>query len=472
MRNVVKLGIKCILVLVPLWVVSLVMAMTQISFVDWEIPNYWWNRQACEQQDKYYKAIVIGDSSANAAYMPEVISDEILNLAMGGTSTVEMYYTLEDYLNNNEAPTDVFLSFHDSHLYYSEVYTEKILPAHRFSLATNLRMIADGTLKRDATFGATGLLSEALTTEIYFPSQYIVSFVEGLKSDRTHTNTDALATIELHNGRYTALGKTEFTTTQTRTYQGYSGQDLYIEYLNKIAALCQDRDIKLHIIKLPLPENTKFSDDYYTQIWAFYASLCLMYDVMDFHWDWDQQIYPNEAFADEIHMNNAGSYEFSTYVRDLYQEVFDSIDMNSDMMLALDDTVSEENTLYYLLEMVQDKNYTLLVYDKNKYIYQLKKDFLNDRGIWLSRATGLKTSDDNKDCLYYCKCDGVTKPNLTIRDDGGSMVIQMEGQEDVRWFLNTTNRINLAIVDNDNGCIVATNNIVYDEAKGFNKYIE
>ena len=81
-------------------------------FTDQEVPYYLWNREITNtKQDKKYDVLILGDSVANAAYIPEVLSDHVINLALGGTTPVENYYTMQDWLKYNPAPKVCYISF-------------------------------------------------------------------------------------------------------------------------------------------------------------------------------------------------------------------------------------------------------------------------------------------------------------------------------------------------------------------------
>jgi hypothetical protein len=63
-----------------------------------------------------------------------------INLAFAGTSVVENYYTLENYLENNEAPKDVFISIADYDLAQDNFTWPECNMLHKLSLRQNLEI--------------------------------------------------------------------------------------------------------------------------------------------------------------------------------------------------------------------------------------------------------------------------------------------------------------------------------------------
>ena len=101
MKKIIKLVGKCLLVSFPLWALAFLLSRYQMYYVSPEMACLDLNKSITStHQDKYYKAIVLGDSAANAAFMPEVISDSMINLSILGTGPIEGYYTLKEYLEN------------------------------------------------------------------------------------------------------------------------------------------------------------------------------------------------------------------------------------------------------------------------------------------------------------------------------------------------------------------------------------
>ncbi len=429
----------------------------------------WWNQEFTQtHHDKYYKYVVLGDSSCNAAYMPEVISSSMINLSIGGASTVEEYYVLEDYLANNDAPTDVFLSYHDSHFKYTEAYWDKIVPAHRFSVRQNLEIIYNSMHFNDESFSREGAVAEYLAAECYFPSKYITPFMNSIGENRFQKIEMAYDKIELHGGRYTTLGKTEFVTAQDRVYSEMLVKPMYDYYFTKTIELCEDNDIHVHIVKPPVPDNSVMTDEYIAQVIEYYNSFTIRYDNVTFNWD--QPIYDRVLFADEIHLNNDGALQFSTYIKTQFSDVFPDTKYNADMMAAVNDSIQQENILGYLMHFIGDRDYTVLIYDNKGVIKQFKRQFTTPIDLKVTPIDDTKLSMENDGKLYVGSNSANQEKDYSIREDNGSFVVSVPGTSDSRWTIDDRAGISLFIIDNVNNEVVAIKNAEYTTGNDFLKY--
>ena len=92
------LGMAAIAAL-PVVFLCLYIRFFPMNYGDDELPYYLWNKTVTVQEDtRYYSTLILGDSSANAAYLPELLSEGTINLALGGTTPLENYYVLENWL--------------------------------------------------------------------------------------------------------------------------------------------------------------------------------------------------------------------------------------------------------------------------------------------------------------------------------------------------------------------------------------
>lgn len=472
LKSIIKLIIKCALVSAPIWLLSIYLAVNHIGYADPEIPNYWWNRQITNtKQDKYYSAIAIGDSSCNSAYMPEAISDSFLNLAQGGTSTVDAYYVLKEYLENNDAPTDVFFSFHESHLNYSEVYWEKIMPSHRFSLAENFEIISNAKRFDDETYGPGGAYADAIGYEFYFPSKYITSFINAKGNQRKEGNEEVLQIIERHGGRYTALGKAEFETSDTRDYKNYSAAPLYYYYLEQTIDLCEQNDIRLHFVKPPLPENSLLFEEYIESVFDFYDELLKGHNNVDFTWDVENRCYSNQEFCDEIHVNNDGAYRFSTFIKNEFPDAFWGTEPSADQMLAMDENILQENKPEYLWRFVEDRDYTVIMYDAYDLANEFMDTYYEDSDMTLSQVDDLGLSDENGAKTYYLRSPKSTASDVQIKDEEISYSISVNGAVGERWNFLDESGITFVVIDNVNNKLVTMKNLMYYGREGFSQYL-
>ena len=181
MKNVGKLLLKCIVALVPLWVICIFIAKSPLSYLSADSVGAYWNREFTKtKQDKYYDVVILGDSMAATSFMPELLSDSTANLALSGSSPIEGYYTLKDYLANNDAPTDVFVSYMDYHLAHNDFTFITCNQVHKFGIGEYseiYKTIKDTGVSEFENVPMDEYWDKAIASSFYLPSEYIASII-------------------------------------------------------------------------------------------------------------------------------------------------------------------------------------------------------------------------------------------------------------------------------------------------------
>ena len=113
MRKFIKNILKVLIIFLPLFIFSLYCKYFILRFCDGEIPYYIWNKR---RENKNFEVCILGDSTANAAYVPNVLGTNTINISLGGCSSIEMYYVFSNYLKKNAVPKVCYISFSDTHL--------------------------------------------------------------------------------------------------------------------------------------------------------------------------------------------------------------------------------------------------------------------------------------------------------------------------------------------------------------------
>ncbi|WP_155942229.1 hypothetical protein [Pseudobutyrivibrio ruminis] len=425
-----------------------------------------WNKDfAHAEKDKYYNVVIIGDSSSNSAYIPEILSDNTINLSVGGSSTVEGYLVLKDYLENNEAPTDVFLSYHDSHFKNTEAFWNMIVPSHRFKLMDNLEIVNRGRTDETDMFYHKNAISDLLLNQIYFPSKYITFFTNSIGQNRYEANVKGYDEAELHRGRVVGVGKTEFQTTQNRVYDDFLIEPMYGEYFEKTIKLCVDNNIAVHIVKPPLPGNTIMTDKYKKAVYDYYNQFITRYDNVSF--DWIDKKYLNSKFADEIHLNNDGALVFTTTIKNRYVNLFNE-KYTKNQMLGVDDYLTTENAPQYLFQFMKNKNYTILLHDSVGQIDKFNMQFLKPNDILLkSMVDDSGISNNLYDASPSIHDDEI---EYEIKDEGTSAMVTFNGKK-YRWNY-LAEGVSAFIIDNSNQQLVGIKDIAYvKDIDEFSDYI-
>ncbi len=240
----VKFMAKCLLVILPVICLIGYARMAPLSYYDTgDGPAYVWNSEYCNtHHDKEPKTIILGDSGANASYMPEVLSDETVNLALSGSSTMETYYIMAEYLKNNKPPKDVFISFSDAHFKSAGTFWKMAMKMHRYSLEDSWHMLQAAINYEDSSIVKGNYYWDFLSYELYLPNKYMVSLANAGINGRMEKNKKGMNAQGINRGRYIARGIHEENSEGPMEYKGFKPKPLYDTYYRKLIRLCLDNN--------------------------------------------------------------------------------------------------------------------------------------------------------------------------------------------------------------------------------------
>ena len=453
----------------PLWLFPIYCHTHLLSIVGSDYVGALWNKEFTQNnQGKYYSTLILGDSTANAAYMPEVLSDSAVNLALAGSSTIEGYYTLEDYLENNKAPKDIFISYMDYHLEEDDFTWDVSNFVHKFTKEQNeeiYRMIKKygnqsvEELTTDGDYDRTVAMYS-----IYSPTIYSYSAFKSLGSLRNEENEAAMEDIKTRLGRYSSITNREYEPEGIMGYSKFKVGKLQEKYYIKILDLCEENDIDVHLIKLPLCIDAGFIDDYEDEVADYYDELLEDYDNADFYWF--HTTYEHEFFCDSYHMNNHGAFRFSRELKEQYPDIFDEDyeDMSVQRMNAFDADIADENIMAELTKKVGDKPYSIIIVDTTNNLTDLYYPYVgygDDDVQWLDIG-----DDSCKYPTWFVDCDGEGLPEdiSYIATDSGLTVTY---GSDVESIIATEEMgISFVVIDKINHKVVCNRQCLFTD-RGF-----
>lgn len=315
--------IKLILVFLPFIVVMVYSKFFALAFFDNETPYYIWNREFCKTSHaENYRSLIIGDSIANAAFIPEVLSESTLNLGLGGASPAEAYYIMSDWLTHNKAPEDVFICFYDTNIERSTTFWVRTMYSHRFTPFQNLEIINNAARFGDNDIASSNRWFDFISYELYLPNKYITSICNGKVYKRLAKNREALELIDLHRGRYIIATGT-LPEIPPFEYTEFKVSGLFDHYYRQLIDLCLKNGCRVHLLKLPLPSDAVFTGEYIKTVNEYYDTLKKDYPGIDF--EWFVEDYGHDCFCDPMHFNAHGALKFNTEVlKERYPDVFDN----------------------------------------------------------------------------------------------------------------------------------------------------
>lgn len=463
MRSVLKLLGKCAAVMAPVLVLMCFFSRHTISFIDGEGPYYLWNRETVNgTQERYYDTVILGDSVANAAFMPEILSEGVINLSLGGTTPMENYYTMLNWLDRHDAPRCCYISFQDFHFAREDCFWSRTMYSHRYGLARDLQMI-----KAAAAYAEPSVLSELymldfLSYELWLPNKYITAFLNASFNQRSQSNGAGWDSIELHGGRYIAKSVKEYATGEDQVFKAFTVEPLFDAYYRKLIELCLENGVQVRLVRLPMPDNCVFTDAYTQMFSGYYDALLAEYPDVTF----DRfPLYEKSCFTDGHHMNIYGALRFSTELKKLYPQDFGDAEMSARQALGIDEYISLENDMGHILDWIGGRDYTAIIYDGQGGLERSVASLDGAEGMarpTLRRADVKQTP--NGGSVYYAVGMDSGEADLTVCAAEKGLTVRMGEGEARAWDKASGNVIAMIVVDNYNGRVVCEKTFRYTQS--------
>lgn len=449
--------------MLPLIVMCAYIRSHPLAFMDNEAPHYLWNKEKTNTAGgQAYDVLVLGDSAANAAYMPEVLSSAMLNLALGGTTPVENYYTLQDWLTHNPAPKACYISFQDFHLQREDCFWVRTMYSHRYLPGQNLEILKNAKAYKEPSILTEHYILDFISYELFLPNKYITSFMNAGFNQRYQGNRNEQQADDLYGGRYIARGLNEYAPSGETVNEKFYVNPLFDCYYRKILELCRKNQIDVHVVKLPYPDNMSFTEEYMEEFNHYYEGLQKEYPGVTVDWF---PAYPRQYFADSAHMNTRGALSFSTELKDKYPEYFGGTGMTQGQIAGINEAIKAENKIEWIIRLISNRPYTAVICDNTGKLQEMYGDSAQSGTLLSDCLTSLDDSEDLSVTrkFYYIPGDGSHNVDFTIFEDGDNMMLKPRGQEAVSWNL-TENMLGLIVIENGTGTIVCQKRFRYVDA--------
>lgn len=367
------IALPAALLLMPLLALKLYIVKYPLRWINEDaVARFWTKDFVSKEHSEHYKIITIGDSSTNAGFVPELLGENFINLAVRSNSPSSAYYVLKRYLSNNESPETVYLAFYgDYHFQNANGFSSWVLLQYftrkeEAEFISKVRELKDDTKEFD--FYADYKL---ISLNKYWP--YLKN--SGING-RINKNKSLLKKQSEHRGsevtRCTDVWKPSPQTTydavfgQTENHSGnhnwrhFTVSPLQDFYYKKILDLCKERGIFIRIQVLPIPlEN--YGPGYWDEFRAYHEEALAGYDSWTL--DTSQELasattggYSIGDFADDHHFNNHGSLKFCRMIRERYPEDFAegaAMPVSDNTLAGLEDYLRMENQADKILRWIQ-----------------------------------------------------------------------------------------------------------------------
>ena len=315
-------------------VLGIFCVMAVLTAMIWMIPldRYMDNEFASWQQQKDYvhrpgeerEILFLGDSVFKAAVLPEEIAPNAYNLALGGATPLEMYYSLRDYFAVHPAPQAVFLAFSPVHYMDMESYHTRNFYFHflgaRDAIASQLFVFQrDDTPWRERP----GLL----VWDVAYLSRVPMMYYRTIRSSELHRdggNREEYGRVASARG-HKYFGLTNDWLASYQTYEVFQRPFVPLEslhdYLVAMIRLCQERGVPVFVLQDPMQplDYAVISQSGYLADYEAYMDRVA--EETGVPVEREIPVYDVSFFGDFQHVNEQGAMRYSHWVRTRYGEV-------------------------------------------------------------------------------------------------------------------------------------------------------
>jgi hypothetical protein len=257
-----------------------------------------------------------------ADIIPSLIGPGVVNLALPGVNSIEIYYQSQQILASPNRPKAIIISI-SPYLFTDAPYFWERSVAYGFLTAAQLdeirlrsRALKDDSLFEKRSPGDIDARMKCLLYSIRFPSLYFPSLLYGGLYQRYHENIETLNSVLAQRGQ-AYFGRADGTTGLDFEVRLQSFVPLKIidDYFNRTLALYQAQHIPVYFIGLP--HNEASEQHYFAGLREAFVKYLNRYAAQypDFHILGDPfPSYPFQYFGDPFHLNEQGAAKCSDLV--------------------------------------------------------------------------------------------------------------------------------------------------------------
>lgn len=299
----------------------IVWKLPPMNYFDEEYPYWVEQKDYITEGGKNNDILFMGDSVVKVGILPEIISEKSYNIAIGGTTPIEMYYSLNTYLKNNEPPKKLFIGFSPIHYSHLEWFKTRTVYFHYLSLDEMIE--AEKIILKDEDlffYEKPGMIWEDIECYLRFPNKYYLT-IRNSKLKRKEENTKKYNLARKAQGRmfFPPILHWHLSYKENKyVMKGFQKRNSIDYYLKKLLALASENNIEVYIIQMPVNEITYQSflkSEYATNFTNYMKELD---DETDIEIETELPIYDRELFDDYMHLSKEGAVIYTQKLKEKY----------------------------------------------------------------------------------------------------------------------------------------------------------
>ncbi len=322
-HSLIKFLTKCILLAMPAVILVLYTALFPFAYMDEEYPAWAYSKAMSKESLGSDITLVLGDSRAMADLIPEKMAEPALNLAVGGATTIEMYYTLSEYLKHNAAPERIVIMFAPFHYSYMDNFWQRDAYFNYLSVADMTDLLSNASKTGSETILCDGVISELLGYRLRLPNKYLPALINSHFFGRYSINFDKFTYYQSSKG-YGLYGDLDYCDDLNYevTYEKMhttADAELIQLYMEKLLSLCVSLNSEVIVLQTPMNEASynSLQESYVKDYTEYFSNLADSYKGI--HFETEIPCYDNSFFGDSSHLNTAGALKYTDWYNHSFQ---------------------------------------------------------------------------------------------------------------------------------------------------------
>ncbi len=324
---------KCILALLPLLFLIGYTALFPFAYMDAEYPSWAYTKDvasgkltvAAAADSEADMILILGDSRAMADLVPGEFDSPAQNLALGGATTIEMYYTLSDYLTHHEPPSAAVILFAPFHYSYMDNFWQRTIYFNYLSIPQMFEVFANANTVASETVLQEHYLIDSASYRLRLPDKYLPALINSRLCTRFSENNTAYEKLYAEGGHGlfgTAEGSSDLNYEVNYTQMKASGDSALISlYFDKLLTLCAENKIDVIVEQPPMNEASyeKLQESYINEYTFYIEEIQKKYP--SFSINSSIPCYKNDFFGDSSHLNEKGALAFTQDFKEKYKNI-------------------------------------------------------------------------------------------------------------------------------------------------------
>lgn len=329
--RIVRFLVKCIFASLPFVILVGYTWLNPMGYMDEEYPSWKYVKDVEEGRispvDKNDAKLILGDSRAMADIVSTDLGKNYVNLGMGGATSIEMYYTLKNYIKNNGAPKQVYIMFAPFHYSYMDNYKTRTVYFHHLDAPDVFEVYRKGLWSESYDDDGPDAIKDTdisyiISSYLRLPNIYLPALLNSHGAGRTTVNRE-LYSEQVTNRGHALYGKLDgcddlnYEASYTCMKRG-SEHRLITRYFSLLLKLCDEYDIETVVLQAPMNEAS------YNELDKAYVSEYTSYmeqfknDNPGITFELDIPCYENACFGDSSHLNERGAGIYTKALLDRY----------------------------------------------------------------------------------------------------------------------------------------------------------